>query len=535
LTGKDEISQSATLYRFLNADQGPWMTVSRIFDQDKGKAGGIYSVLAPQNLREKSLESLSWEFFRGDGSPALDGEGNYLRFGNSDGHEPLVFFQTDIYGVLLGHVSQEFQLFHDLFPSKTDLNLFVQLDDSGNEIGVVKSDSSIIQIKTKFVKQFLAAKQMDLVLFIDSRFSFEEFDADVDIDLIRKEVKNNHSKISVSYCDKILGSGFISRIVGKRIIKPPDKIKSGKWPYESEDQKKFAEFVVGLNSDGEDLFHTSDPKKLSYNPEVELGTFFFLKPVYFSKQVLRKYYDRPEVYTVDPSGVFCAGLWNLQLDLDNEHYVVAALGDLGGLPENEMHHWKSFNLSPEATNYSEATTKNWLHGEWAEYRSIDFIFRRSYEEFKAIWFEKFNWDFFKKPHGSDEYLLKRVRIPLINNETDFEDQISILAKLLVDFLNEKGISKCLSNKVMDEKGIGKLERFLTQENYELVERDIDFLRRVQALRSKVVAHRKSSSIEKDFQKLKVDQDRVREISSIIENACAMLNSLSGHFELKPTE
>jgi hypothetical protein len=70
--------------------------------------------------------------------------------------------------------------------------------------------------------------------------------------------------------------------------------------------------------------------------------------------------------------------------------------------------------------------------------------------------------------------------------------------LLTDGVNDKEIQSRLPSGVSNEKSIGKLERWLRQEGYEYVDRDIKLLRDVQTLRSKVTAHRKGSDYEQSL-------------------------------------
>jgi hypothetical protein len=68
----------------------------------------------------------------------------------------------------------------------------------------------------------------------------------------------------------------------------------------------------------------------------------------------------------------------------------------------------------------------------------------------------------------------------------------ILAKLLVDFLNEKAIGKIVGRGPDNERGIAKLQRFFVLAGHEGEQEDIALLRQIQELRSKVSAHSKGS-------------------------------------------
>ncbi|WP_257144823.1 hypothetical protein, partial [Bacillus cereus] len=117
----------------------------------------------------------------------------------------------------------------------------------------------------------------------------------------------------------------------------------GYWPFDN--SKEYVNFTVGINGDGKEVEFTSNPDQLANyfgaNPEAP----HYLTPIYFSKEVLAKYYLKPELYEVNDGHIRCQGLWMLHIDnLNKGDYVSAYLGDLGKLPYKEQVYWKSFNI-----------------------------------------------------------------------------------------------------------------------------------------------------------------------------------------------
>ncbi len=55
----------------------------------------------------------------------------------------------------------------------------------------------------------------------------------------------------------------------------------------------------------------------------------YLTPIYFSKDVLAKYYLKPELYEVNDGYIRCQWVWKLDVDNLNKDYVSVYLGDLG--------------------------------------------------------------------------------------------------------------------------------------------------------------------------------------------------------------
>src|ERR1035437_2783891 len=49
-----------------------------------------------------------------------------------------------------------------------------------------------------------------------------------------------------------------SRFLGKRLVPPVAKEKSGFWGYAKEEPKQHAEFIIGQDENGDDIIHTAD-------------------------------------------------------------------------------------------------------------------------------------------------------------------------------------------------------------------------------------------------------------------------------------
>lgn len=72
-------------------------------------------------------------------------------------------------------------------------------------------------------------------------------------------------------------------------------------------------------------------------------------PCFFNSEVLRKYKDDPEKYTLDPRALDCRGAWYLNsYDINEAGQVHAYVCDLRHLPFKEQLHWKQFNEAPKS-------------------------------------------------------------------------------------------------------------------------------------------------------------------------------------------
>lgn len=146
--------------------------------------------------------------------------------------------------------------------------------------------------------------------------------------------------------------------------------------------------------------------------------------------------------------------------------------------------------------------------------------------FRRTWEEAFGWELFRKPEEADAGLLQRLRLPLNDSQAEFESSIRIMTQLFVDALNEREIQKRLPDRIDHEKGISKLKRWMEQEGYPHAERDTQFLRNLQEIRSKATAHRKSSDYEKALTKVFGDLRGPAAVTTFFTSALSMLTGLS---------
>lgn len=486
------MEQDAQLKLFSELGHGPW-TVLMDSEYRDGISFGIYCALGDPARRAKFLTDPGWDLTVTSGAPGFSqsgrGETTYHRDWSDDGVEPVVL-QREFHGAREDYVEiqQEFRLFHNMAVDKQTGNLIKPYDDGTEEVAV-KFEGNRVLVRTKLIKQYMAARQLDLHLYIDSVVYGSKGETMpekwiIETDDTRLEL---HTPKNGFPFDKPF-----SRLLGKKII-PPGPIETcGMWPYEA--PEVYPEFIIGEDEYGRPVYYTSDPDKLANyfgkNPEAP----HYLSPVHFRKDVLQKYYDRPELYSVTDGRLRCAGLWSCQIDNDHEDRVTVFLGDLGrDLPASERDYWRGFMITPDV-KISETNFRRSFLGQFADPKTVDLLFKRQYDEVNEAWAKSFGWPLFRDPEGPDKQLLSRLRLPLNDSQGEFESAIRVLTQLLVDALNEKSIGAALQGKQSEERGISKLERLLKQEGYPNVE-DVKVLRRLQELRSKVTAHRKGSDYE----------------------------------------
>lgn len=299
----------------------------------------IFSALIPLDqvehiLSEKNVSSGGPENM--DGMPTAFGDYTkdgkkqvkYFRYGMQEGFEPLII--NRFFGGIresYNEISEEFRLFHNLYhDKKTDT--YIKIDDAGNEITVAVVKSDEVKIRLKEIQQFLAIKEMYLSMLFEfneySRYTLEELGLnDVEPKFKRNGLmswRHGYSGETNRYRE---GFQSDSRLRGRKLIKPFPKSKSSFGDFAEE--PKYVEFIVDVDENGDEISYTCDPYRLSDGFGENLGAASKYTIVHFRKQVLDKYYNEPNKYTVEDSIVRCPSLWSMQIDNHNPDKVCVFL------------------------------------------------------------------------------------------------------------------------------------------------------------------------------------------------------------------
>ena len=99
-------------------------------------------------------------------------------------------------------------------------------------------------------------------------------------------------------------------------------------------------------------------------------------------------------------------------------------------------------------------------------------------------------------YSSAKFEFSTLRIPLLDSQEEFDNQIRSLVKLIIDSLNEKEIDRSISPGEKINGSISKLEELFKKGKLSEYEEIVKFLRNLQGLRSASVAHKKGSNYEK---------------------------------------
>lgn len=455
----------------------------------------IHCALVPTVLVPQALRDFSFDLCIGDARPSCYQSGEkvgYERWGNGSGIEPLVLVRQfhdhrpDVIEML-----EEFRLFHDLtFDAHT--NTYVRVDDAGREHVVARVTQKHVEVQTYAVRQFLAVKEMYLSVGIDSRvYSILPLD-EVPEDERRQEIFSDRGAhlLYVNNCDFKDGVETFSRLIGKRVIEPPPREKAGMWPYVT--KGPFEEFIIGRDTGGNERQFTCDPEQLANFFGANPGAPQQITPIFFRPDVLTKYYAQPARYAVEDGQVRCGGLWSLRIDNDQAEHIIAFLGDLGHLPHDEQKYWRSFNIPPSGRMSDVHVKRNFL-AEFTDATRADLVFKDSFARFQAAWQARFGWPLFLPLAPGDVHHLVALRVPMTNEQAEFDGLVLSLTKILNDSINDKQL---VSAGVPDDAGasITKLGVFLQHQG--MPDTHVKFLRDLQSLRSSGVGHRKGAKYEK---------------------------------------
>lgn len=392
------------------------------------------------------------------------------------------------------------------------------IDETGDLDEVVVIEDRTAKIKFKYLMEYISVRKVYFALCFDfMRFIEADFKS-LGIKAIDKNYKSstyfyNHYVRSVS---DIKSGQLQSWIHGKCVI-AFDKNKSNKYYFDSD--KNYESFITGYDNNGEEVLTSCERKEENY---------FTL--TYFKKEVLNKYYNDPDKYTVTNFNVQCS-FFSIKIDNNIQEYIPIFLPELGMLPYKEQLHWKHYNISPKS-GISRTYYRTMIEGRWSEHpETPDAYFKYKYKWLNNEWEKKYGWKFYKPLAKESEHYLNSLHIPTTNSIKSFCEQILALVILTIDSLNENKIGEGLTLEP-NIKGIAKLDLFLKSKDTEMPGM-IEFLKHLQNLRSGLIAHRFSTS-NKSVQKSisyfgLTENNRVEVANEIFIKSVYTLNSIEKHF------
>ena len=491
------------------------------------------SVLVETKSPPNILESYKWLTTLEFGNPDIWEQDGSVRYSpNSieklDDHvvEPFVLYRSwfDQSNRTRFDLVQDFILFYNLYFDKKE-NVFKAIHETGKETDVVRisheENDKRIEIRTNFLRNYLAFKNKILVRQHDHRIrstkTLEELGAKPSISNIKNT--NYNFSLAVNECQSFFTSKSFGRLLGKDLVFPADTRKHllG-WA------KKYCKFIIDLNNQDEEIELTC---------EQEGHPNRFLTPVFFKREVLKKYYDAPSKYTVKPTSLNCGGLWGIDIDTNGKDLVQVWLGDLSHIPYEEQQHWRLHNVAPEG-GITHSRYQRDFEAQFADPEDVVFGFKKSLLALQEKFYKKYEFKPFKPLDSNDSYIMNSIRIPLIDEAPEFETQIGYLAKLLPDSIDIKSICRILQNTenvdvrkfdAIKNQKIRMFELFLKYER--LNDKIISDLDQIQGIRSSGVSHRKGQNYEKTVLKYGLDRtNRIEFFKNIMASLTRHIDILS---------
>lgn len=518
----EKLKEYENFIRHRHGDES-WVTVYKLIPiGDSDEDSGMYCALVAVDSTEQAMSNTGWDIGFGTGGAGFsctseDGENKVDYNSNIDDPFLRLVLRREFNGIYENYceILEEFRLLYNLFYDCSQ-NIYLDFDDSGEPIQVIKVEENEIKIKRKYLKSFMAVKQMNLVLYFESTWHTND-----QINL-EKEIKESNWTYSV-YCGDSYVKGYsrFLRICGKKLFNCEAVDTCNIWTFEK--VKKYQSFIIGGDEDAA-IEYTSNPEKLSNyfgkNPEAP----HYLTSVFFKNEVMQKYYGSSK-YKIQDGYLIKNGIWRLRFDNNSDDHISVFLGDLGrDLPEVEQIYWRSFNILPDGRQISRANFERSFLGNFYDSEKAEHIFKAKFNEFQEYWLKKYGWNFFLPLTEKDTHFFDSIRTLLSNEQSEFDNQILGLAKSTIDSVNIKDLSKFLD--VENEKSISLILKLI--ENSENFDDFQELLRGVQALRSSGVAHRKGTEYEKQIKKYEVLDNNYRHgFNRFLLGFVALFNELMG--------
>ena len=513
---------------FANGD-GPWTIIYDEWFIKCRDNGGQFIALSQLNMRERVIRDVGWDVRKGEGIPGFVDHGtevSYFKSGSLPEFEPLVVLQ-EFFGVVPDEVniSEDFRFLMRLWRDPKSGNYY-EIQESGDKELAIRISGERIEVRTPLLKRYLAARQLDAVLYIDSNVGVD-YDGDpadlADLDEEAFSVENLTCYSRNVWRDMSQSGRIWTRFLAKRIIKAPPREKCRIWPWDKVGADEYPEFIISEDEFGEPVRWTCNPDSLQdyygKNPDAP----HYLTPVFFKPDVLSRYYDSDD-YEVRDSYLSCGQLWGVSLDNGCLDYVSVFLGDIGrDIPQSHWDHWKAHNIAPLG-RMSEAAIRRSFFNQSVESGNPEHRFKRAYRDLQEKWEEAWGWRLHRRAEELDAGVFSRLRIPVNETEAEFRAQSHNLALILVDLLNEKSLIQGM-DRVSDERGLAKLKRFLENNEYEYVDRDISLLKKVQQMRSRIAAHASGSGGRAFLDKELGDRSHREYFVELIEESTQMLLDL----------
>lgn len=413
-----------------------------------------------------------------------------------------------------------------------DKRAYCRLNDNGDFEEIFSIDKDI---KNKFTLCTMKQKDLYFYLFLTNSILVRLFDFDKIFDSwsfndnykrIKKTYKNTKEEIYFNRTKELEEHGKPIRawIRGFQIIRNKEKLSKMRKILEGKEDREYVSFIINDFKNKKIVEWSSNPKELG-NYFVKNDLPFGTSPAFFKSQVLLKYKQDYEKYSFAYRKINCRGGWSIDYDINEEGQVHVYITDLSRLPYEEQLYWKSYNEKPKAGISSRAINSDFF-GKWDFDYDPLFSLKEVLKKFPKINYKGESIKIWELPNVPNPNLIDNLCYVDTNSKKEWEDQILILSKILIDGLNKKTINKISKEfDCYDDKlgSINLLAKVLENIKVPLdeIETIINPLNSLWYLRSNIVAHPHKTypkgDLRKQFRDILVKTDKsIHKLVEIIE-------------------
>lgn len=409
------------------------------------------------SLKEKLKNIADWGF-------ANDsfGKSTFYQYGNIDGD--IEFSSGRLvrnrgiefeYTVAIRHFNGDFKPAVEINPELIWYGNLIKteneyIDEVTKEIKLKYEDNEV-KIQRDYLKDYLAAKnKICMIAFDNRRFTNSQEDSTQDYVNVNKENLSYHLNIGADNFDDYK---LYSSIIGKVFIEPYTTPLHEHYRYFFPDKEEYQEFIISVDeTNGNPILNTCDENKLSNFFGGNIGEPHFLTPVFFSKDVLDRYTNNPEQYSVNDDSIMHLNIWSLPFTVNKNRTISVWLGDLGKIPYKEQVYWSVFNINPKG-QMNEDFIDRQLNCVWNESIRIEKKMFELIDKVNKVVEEKYDGLLFNKLNEGDKQLRSAFILPSNNGITQFQNFLMQLNKLTVERINTKLIGKHVKKgKLLNSKG-----------------------------------------------------------------------------------
>lgn len=343
-----------------------------------------------------------------------------------------VFYQREMFAGKKFDVELNQQIAHVLELAKLDeSNNYYKLE-KGDFVKVVESNDGVISshvLRQEELDKFLSISNSVLIRFFESSI----FGKDVVLNTIDKTVKNEEEDIYYNYYQNTDYNYSIKFIKGFQIIHCEKEYD------EFEKETEFETFLVKDFESGEVIEHTCHPDKIS-NMFVENDYPRDLSMVFFDKEVMYKYENDSEKYTIRDRSIECRDYWYLGYSMsDDKSQVIIYLCELSKLPYEEQKHWKRFNEEPKS-KLPKHVIKNDFNGEWHDCIDPLKMLRSILREFPKCKFSGTEVELWVEKNKGSIRSLDNLKYLKYGTKDEWESKIDNACQIFVEGLNKSAIN-----------------------------------------------------------------------------------------------